>query len=322
MDIIGRILVGVADAAENARVTAAAEEADRPEFPAGFDRTKRVLASMMRENCGASILDSGGAYGRAWQRNLTRKFWEEPETVLSVSIYNGRAEFNVTHNVFHWLAVCCDYSRGMTKRMRRLGKREDICGLELATRFPEYLAEQGHEIGGMYGEGAPFTVNTYNGEDLLSQTIQYVYFRCDGTDYAALQIHGGADVRGGYSEPVIFETSDDHGHGIMDNARAGIAPDWKALKARMEEKTQQGSLFSAEVVDEEDAQQINWSTDDGSHWYFQGSCGRDYDAKQLDKMPAVEIDNESKWERGKVCVLASGDALCPFTGVKLVASFY
>src|SRR5690349_3304358 len=108
---IGRVLVAIADAAETDRVTAEAAEADKPGFPADFDRTKKVLASMMRENTGASILDSGGAYGRSWQRNLTRKFWEEPETTMHVRVYDGHASFEVTHNVFHWLAACCDYSR-------------------------------------------------------------------------------------------------------------------------------------------------------------------------------------------------------------------
>lgn len=165
------------------------------------------------------------------------------------------------------------------------------------------------------------TINTYNGEDLLSQTLQYVYFRCDGTDYVALQIHGGADVRGGYTEPVVFETSDDYGHGIMDNARAGIAPDWKALKERAEESARQGVLFP-DLKCTDEPSEINWSTDDGCHWYYQGSCGVSYDAKQLDKLPAVEIEDASQWERGKVCVLPDRSALCPFTGVPLVACFY
>lgn len=316
---IGQILVAVADMGERARVTAEAAKVESPKFPPGFTRTQRMLASMLRENTGASILDSGSAYGRQWQKNLVKPFWEEPATTLEVRVYNGKAEFNVTHNVFHWLSEVCDYSRSMTKRMRRLGKREDLWGMQLAERFPEYLAEQGCEVGGIYGEGEPVTVNTYNGEDLLSQVLQYVFFRCDETDYVALQIHGGCDVRGGYTEPVVFEVSDDSGLGIFDNARAGIVPDWKEVQVVQAERDAQGVLFG-DSTDEPD--EINWSTDDGCHWYFQGSCGLSYDSKQLDKMPAIEIQDRSEWVRGTVCVLPDRTALCPFTGCTLRAGYF
>jgi hypothetical protein len=312
---LGEVLVAIVDASEHARVTAAAAEVDAPEFPADFDQTKKVLASMLRENTGASVLDSGGAYGRSWQRNLAKPFWEEPATALEVHVYDGHASFEVTHNVFHWLAERLTYDRGMTKRLRKLGEREDLYGMRLAERFPEWLAERDHEIGGIYGEGSPVTVNTYNGEDLLSQTLQYVFFRCDGEDYVALQIHGGADVRGGYTDPVIFMVNDELA--IFDNAKAGIAPDWHALKALQAERDLQGTLFGGKT----ELNEINWSTDDGCHWYYQGS-GRDYDAKQLDKLSAIEIADASQWKRGKVCVLPDHTALCPFTGVKLVASWY
>ena len=33
------------------------------------DPTRHALAEMLTENTGASILDSGGAYGRHWQTN-------------------------------------------------------------------------------------------------------------------------------------------------------------------------------------------------------------------------------------------------------------
>ena len=314
---IGQVLVAIADAGERDRVTAAAAEVDAPKFPAGFDRTKKVLAGMLRENTGASILDSGGAYGRSWQRNLVKPFWEEPATTLEVSVYDGKAEFSVTHNVFHWLADRLTYDRTMSKKLRKLGEREDLCGMGLAERFPEWLSEHDHEVGGIYGEGEPLTVNTYNGEDLLSQTLQFVYFRCDDTDYVALQIHGGADVRGGYTEPVVFTVDEELA--IFDNAKAGICPDWHEVKALQAERDRQGTLFGD---DGPELSEVNWSTDDGCHWYYQGSCGRDYDAKQLDKLPAVEIAEASQWERGKVCVLPDHSALCPFTGCKLVAGYY
>jgi hypothetical protein len=68
--------------------------------------------------------------------------------------------------------------------------------------------------------------------------------------------------------------------------------------------------------------EIHWSTDDGCHWYFQGACGRDYVANQLDKMPAREIESRDEWVKGEVCVLPDGSALCPITGCTLRAWFF
>lgn len=317
---IGQVLVAIADSSEQDRVTAAARAAKKPKLPAKFSPTQRKVASMLRENTGASILDSGGAYGRSWQRNLVRAFWSGPATTLEGRIgYDGHAELEVTHNVFHWLCDRLEYRPDLTRRMTALGRREDLSGFALAERFPAYLAGKGAEVGGFYGEGDPVVVNTYNGEDLLSQTLQYVYFEFDSQGYVALQIHGGADVRGGYTEPVIFEVTSELA--ITDNARAGIAPDYEELKQFEALQALQPSLPG--IPDSSvDVSQINWSTDDGCHWYYQGTCGRDYDAKQLDKMPAKEIADRSEWAKGVVCILPDHSVLCPFTGCKLQAGFY
>lgn len=308
------LLVAIADMTETARATSDAESIETPKYPTTFSRTQKVLANMLRENTGASILDSGGAYGRSWQRNLAKPFWEDPATTLEVRIYNGKAEFNVTHNVFHWLSSRLEYCRSLTKRMNRLGIREDISGMELTQRFPEWLEENGHEIGGIYGEGEPVTVNTYNGEDLLSQTLQYVFFQCDNTEYIALQIHGGADVRGGYTDPVVFEVTEELA--IFDNAKAWIVPNHKEVEEKQAEHDRQGTLFGDDSLE---LNEVNWSTDDGCHWYYQGTCGQDYDSKQLDKIEAIEIEDRAQWERGKICVLPDGKALCPITGCTLEA---
>jgi hypothetical protein len=54
--------------------------------------------------------------------------------------------------------------------------------------------------------------NTYNGESDLSQTLQGVSLRLfvDGQyeDYALIQIHNGADVRGGYTDAKLFKVND------------------------------------------------------------------------------------------------------------------
>ncbi len=346
---IGELLVTVADACESDRVTAAASQVEKPAFPASFTRTQKVLAGMLRENTGASILDSGGAYGRSWQRNLVKPFWEEPRTTLEFRQYDGKVEIGVTHNVFHWLSDKLTYNRSMTKALRKLGEREGLSGMRLAERFPEWLAEKGAEVGGIYGEGGPQVVNTYNGEDCLSQTLQYVYFTlCDGQygrrrsyvegEHVVLQIHGGADVRGGYTEPVVFDVDDELA--IFDNARASICPDYHEVKAKKAKIDADPQLAIESVVVRPDYKHglnhllakheswvqkehvptnVVWDTDNGGcDWRFEGEGT----GKDLEEYSGREIADRSEWTRGTIGILPDGSALCPITGCKLVGGYF
>ncbi|MEM0142516.1 MAG: hypothetical protein QXL94_00980 [Candidatus Parvarchaeum sp.] len=88
-------------------------------------------------------------------------------------------------------------------------------------------------------EGEIHTINTYDDDALLSQVIQYVTFEKDDKNFVILQIHGGADVRGGYTAPYIFEVLD------PDTFQFGVVD--------IEATTRNGK---------------SWYTDDGgSHWY-------------------------------------------------------
>ncbi len=47
--------------------------------------------------------------------------------------------------------------------------------------------------------------NTCNHENVLSQDLQYIGFLYKDKTYILLQIHNGADLRGGYTKPQILE---------------------------------------------------------------------------------------------------------------------
>lgn len=97
------------------------------------------------------------------------------------------------------------------------------------------------------------TVNTYNGEDAVNQTLQYTAFDKDGSSFVLLQIHGGADVRGGYTEPYVFEM--DEKTSLMDNAD-----------------------LSATTGEGENIKY--WYSDDaGYDWYYEGSTAEPEDKK-------------------------------------------
>jgi hypothetical protein len=55
-------------------------------------------------------------------------------------------------------------------------------------------------------ENARWEFNTYDFDMFyVDQCLQGYFFSVGSKDYLALQVHGGADVRGGYTAPKIFE---------------------------------------------------------------------------------------------------------------------
>lgn len=212
--------------------------------------TQQALYEMLTENTGRHMLDSGGAYGRNWERN--QRFTIQDFLDREPSTLSGRWGLEITHDLFHWLDDRVEYEEeidALFERWATTGDREHEPWLVCAERF---LHEVLGEVYGIYGEGDPITVNTYNGEDLLSQTIQYVYFEVpetiyltpshdgfiysslsldedepregvielDSDAYVLLQIHGGCDVRGGYTRPRVFRVMEEMA--ILDNAHAGV----------------------------------------------------------------------------------------------------
>lgn len=173
--------------------------------------TQRALIKQLTENTGIAMCDSGGASGRHWQRNQGRDFLSEPATTLC---FSGDGEIDITHNIFHWLIEQVEYDADMTRKFKRLAaskKYEDSSWMEIIEVF---AAKHGATKDNSESD------NTYNGEDLLSQGLQYClwYSAAMRHVYVALQPHQGADVRGGYASPVIYQVAGN----LRDNARASI----------------------------------------------------------------------------------------------------
>jgi hypothetical protein len=319
MTDITQVLVGVADAMATAEATEAAKRVESPPIPKKFSRTERVLVHMMRENCGASILDSGGAYGRAWQRALTEDFANRERGSLEVWYRNGKAEFNPTIDLFSYLSEKLEYDRAMTRAFNKfaaLPENESEGWPAISEAFPAYISEKrGLDLGEPRA-----TENSYNVDNYLSGTIQVVYFELDGQPYCILQIHGGCDVRGGYTAPKVFTCSDEWS--IFDWYRATIVPDWHEVSAIREQLlaglNEQTWLFpNIEAELRADVEELGREV-----WWDVGSCeDHGQDCQDLKKYPAIQIEERSQWKRGLVCVLPTHEALCPVTGAMLTASF-
>lgn len=247
-------------------------------------KTDEVLLAMLRENTGRHFLDSGDGYGRHHERNQSRDLEGEPASVLSFKY----GEISVTHSVFHWLRDRLEIDEEADDAFHGPFRDEcdpdgDKSWAELREDFPAWFARwrsrgdsasgcdacddrdkgcsacSGHGIAptdeglyqatGIYGDGKPITVNSYNEENLLDQVILFAYFELrSGTgrggriaSYVVLQIHGGCDVRGGYTRPRVFVIDVDDELAIFDFRRATI-------------------FCSGDEAHW-------WSTDDGHHWY-------------------------------------------------------
>lgn len=203
--------------------------------------TERILAEMLTENTGRHMLDSGGAYGRSWERNRAAV---EGSGSDAVDYFRARpvAQWHrdfVSLDVFHWLSERVEYDARLDRAWRTWceltpasGYGADVRYYNAPSTFEEWhsqliakgYADDGRDFGGMI-------VNTYNGEDALSQTLQYglVYLTEEGAEaladsgegyYVLLSIHGGCDVRGGYTDLRAFWLGDYEGVcDLLDNAK-------------------------------------------------------------------------------------------------------
>jgi hypothetical protein len=307
--------------------------------------TEEALLAMLRENTGRHFLDSGDAYGRHWQRNQTRDLENEPESTVSFKY----GSIQVEHSVYHWLRDRLDFDEEATKAFDGPFREEcdpenDKDWGELREEFPAWFAKwrsrkdtsedcpaceggdaacevcegSGKAPGddslyaatGIYGDGEPITVNSYNEESALDQVILFTYFELrtgsgrSGNlgSYVVLQIHGGCDVRGGYTRPRVFTLSDSDELAIFDYSR--------------------GTIHCEREPDHW------WSTDDAHHWYREGACGLGA-GTQLESYERIELvqgdeedprDGQARaWVADTLCVTDAGEGLCPICGGRLDA---
>lgn len=225
--------------------------------------TKQVIAAMLKENTGRHFLDSGSAYGRHWEHNQARDFESEPEGILEAWARDGEIDLIASINVYHFLTRSLEYNEKLDNLLQRWldltwDNYKDHYPAKIR-KFVSLLANK-HSVGGLYGEGEPFSINTYNHDSLLSQAIQYWYFTLDDEPMVILQIHGGCDTRGGYTAPRVFYAYDEYPW-ILDDAHGTIGC------------TQCKSY---------------WHTDDAYHWYSNN------DGQNLEKHKACNTEDRAE----------------------------
>lgn len=185
--------------------------------------TEQVLIDMLTENTGRHMLDSGGAYGRNFERNAGKgvaEFMERPEVHVETWERDGNTVVEyVTLDVFHFLRQRMEFDPELDAAFQAFALDDD----HEREPWMSCIEEWFELVGARFQGGDPQWVNTYNGEDCLSQVLQYAMFEHPetGDPMVGLQIHGGCDVRGGYTAPRMFILQDEYE--LFQNADFTIA---------------------------------------------------------------------------------------------------
>lgn len=130
--------------------------------------TKDIIKAMLKENTGASILDSGGAYGRNYERNQERDFDSEPACIVDAD--EKYQEVGISFNLYHYLNAYLEYAPRLQASFERFCERTDPNNdKSYLTLIEDYARNGRHKLLG--------TTNTYNYENILSQIIQYTSFK-------------------------------------------------------------------------------------------------------------------------------------------------
>lgn len=174
---------------------------------------EQTIAAMLTENTGTHFLDSGGANGRAWQQNagkIVDDFRAKPSATAEIYIREWKGQPSVE------VLPCVDVFHLLTGGALEL---DDLCHEFNAMPVEDWDGDYyGVSIGGwgwlnkyMFlrsGDG----FNTYNWSANHSQVMQGQELTRESEygdeKYLLLQIHGGADVRGGYTDAKLFKLSD------------------------------------------------------------------------------------------------------------------
>ena len=216
-------------------------------------RTNQLIYAMLTENTGRAICDSGGESGRHWQRNQKRSiddFKGDAPCTLELSKYerDGNVSYEpyVSISLYHHLTRILDLD----------GLCEEFNSIECGNWNGEfYGTDQGQcdwlIDNGFTAKGDGF--NSYNWCANYSQDIQGQFLTSDGGDlYVLLQIHNGADARGGYTDAKLFKMDSQEDYALFDENCCFYAEDENESPMHLDWMGQEFTNADGRLPDDED----------------------------------------------------------------------
>lgn len=158
--------------------------------------TETILKNMMLENTGIHLCDSGFDEGRHWQKNRKNGIMKGPQPV-DYTLYNKSKEIEIEPYIPVYDFLCKNLIHNDKCLELETFMENEVEDLWCCWDYQDWVKENFDTKWDL--------INTYNGNCVLSQTLQFQIFNYEFDDYNVLQIHNGADIRGGYTKPRIFK---------------------------------------------------------------------------------------------------------------------
>jgi len=156
-----------------------------------------TFKELARVNTGTHFLDSGFESGRHWQQpaipdNAPLYYWDGSEAYPMFAI-------NTAQMLDEHLTIDDQATRHFRLWAAMVDPDDRRAWLDLAHEYKDRMVETGRWSDKGDGE---FSDNVFNWETDFDQVFQFVAptLHCDAF---LIQMHNGADVRGGYTAPVV-----------------------------------------------------------------------------------------------------------------------
>jgi hypothetical protein len=174
------------------------------------ERTRARIAKMLREDTGRDLCDSGGIYGRHWERNQGRDFEGEPEVRWSGAM---RVDLNGDPT------LDLDLTVSTYKHLLQFLSVTPVSE-EFQSRFESFAGQQPEDeawedlLDKFMGDSALKTelIDSFGLDPCIEGSLDQPYlmwhFRQDlvdgPEDIVIIRSHNGCDMRGGFSSPYFF----------------------------------------------------------------------------------------------------------------------
>jgi hypothetical protein len=233
-----------------------------------------------------------------------------------------------TLNTFHFMNSTLTYNEALDDQFREWVEENELEERHHLANMEQFVEEVFPEAGGIYGEGKPMTVNTYNHETALNDILQFVYWEDDDGGHALIQVHRGGDARGNYSGPTAFDTNEHSELAFFDVSRGVIYCSNEECGDTIEWGTDPGTGMRRTSLEA-----TQWHTDDAYRWY--SDVGGN--APNLDQLEIVNLDPEDnddmppdfdpttyREEDEIIIAIADDKAYCPVcrTGFLMPATYH